>query len=214
VGYKMKLMMGGLVALTTTVLIVAVLLVARLGADDRLGQQEVAFATAASESALQAKGVANDERGFLISGDQDYLDEAVTRIAQTRSALLAAQRSTEDQAQLRLVQAASAGFERWVAALEQEFATYSTDKGAAIRASLGPTRDLRKAYEANLTAAQTLGHVSVTAAQSAVSTVAARATQVLLVCLVVVLIAGIAVSTWIIRFVATPLQNLAALLMG
>jgi methyl-accepting chemotaxis protein len=215
VGHKLKFALGGLVTLVAIALILAVVLVARLGRDEtRLNRIDIAFASAADRAALQAKGVANDERGFLMSGDHTYLDEAARRITAAKSAFDQAVQTAAGTDQREAITRASTGFGQWVDALQQEFAAYDRDKAAAISASLGGTRDLRKNYEAELNQAQNLAQTSVSAAASNVSITASRSVAILLACLALVLFVGLLVSTWVIRFIAIPLHTLANLLVG
>jgi methyl-accepting chemotaxis protein len=73
-------------------------------------------------AALAAKGVANDERGFLLSGDPRFINEADRRINTARGWLTAALAADSSAGQRRAITAAHAGFERWVAAIRKEFA--------------------------------------------------------------------------------------------
>jgi methyl-accepting chemotaxis protein len=209
------LAMGGLIGLMTLIVLLAVVLITRLASvETRVNQKDVAFTNATSAAALNAKGVANDERGFLISGDQSYLDEASTRIPQVRAALITAQLRATDDRQRQVVRTASVGFDRWVTSLQQEFATYATDPATAINASLGPTRELRKDYEANLAQAQALGQTAIRDGDASVTEAASRSTRVLLGCLVLVLVVGVGVSTWMIKLIALPLHRLVTYLSG
>jgi methyl-accepting chemotaxis protein len=215
VGRKLRLALGGLLALVLAVLLLAVALVAHLGHDEnQLNQGDVAFASATATAALQAKGVANDERGYLISGDGRYVAEATQRIAAARTAFEEASQSAGSTAQQEVVRRARAGFDQWVAAVQTEFTTYPTDHQAAIDASLGSTRDLRKTYEHDLGTAQELGQSSISAAASNVSLTASWSMRILIACLAVVLLAGVLVSTWVVRYIAQPLHSLADLLVG
>jgi methyl-accepting chemotaxis protein len=215
VGRRLRLALGGLVALMVLVILLAVVMVARLGHDEnRLNQSDVVFTTATAAAALQAKGVANDERGFLISGDRHYVDEATDRMASARAAFAAARQTASTTAQQDAVRRAESGFEAWVVAVRAEFSTYAADRDAAVSASLGTTRELRKAYEHDLAVAQQLGQSSISAGASDVSVTASWSMRILLACLAVVLVAGLVVSTWVIRFIAQPLHSLAALLVG
>jgi methyl-accepting chemotaxis protein len=214
-GHKLMLAMGGLMSLMTVVILLAILLVARLGAAQmRLNEQDVPFAGAASAAALQAKGVANDERGFLISGDRRYLAEAETRIALARSDFAAARRSATRSEEQRVMEEASAGFDHWVAALRQEFTTYAHDPDAAVTASLGPTRELRKNYEASLAHARSLAQASINRDDSSVAATASHSMRVLLGCLAAVLAIGLLVSRWIIQLIALPVHRLLSLMSG
>lgn len=214
-GYKLRLAMGGLIFLMVAVVLLAVVLVNRLGQDEStLNQTRVAFASATATAALEAKGIANDERGFLISADQSYLVEVARRTTLAQSAFDHATQTATGDAQRQATRNAQAGFARWLDALQQEFATFRTDRTAAVAASLSTTRELRKAYEAQLATAQQLGSLSVSSGASHVSVAASWSMRILLACLVVVLLAGLVVSTWVIRSVARPLYSLAALLAG
>src|SRR6476660_4864279 len=95
----------------------------------RIADRELSYGEAVDAAALQAKGVANDERGFLLSGDAKFLVEAERRIDSARIAF---------------------GTAREVAGYK------SGNRRVAIDASLGQSRTLRKAYEGSLTEAQEL----------------------------------------------------------
>jgi hypothetical protein len=56
-----------------------------------------------------AKAVANDQRGFLLSGDPRYFEEANRRIAAARAAFATADRLADPGAQRQAVRAAAAG---------------------------------------------------------------------------------------------------------
>jgi methyl-accepting chemotaxis protein len=213
-GHKLMLAMGGLIGLMTLIVLLAVTLITRLAAETQVNQEGVAFTSATSAAALSAKAIANDERGFLISGDQSYRDEAFARIPQVRSALQAAQHRATNDHQREVVRTATVGFDRWVTSLHQEFATYPTDPAAAITASLSDTRELRKDYEANLAHAQALGQTAISNGDASVSRAASRSTRVLLGCLLLVLVVGVGVTTWIIRLIALPLHRLLTYLSG
>jgi methyl-accepting chemotaxis protein len=201
--------------LVVLVLLLAVLLLAQLGKEaTRLNGTDVAFTSAIDNAALEAKGVANDERGYLMSGDRRYLDEATAGIATAQSAFDRAVRGATGPQQLLIARNAAAGFDRWLDALQQEFATYESNKAAAQTASLGPTRELRKGYEAELTKAQQLGQTSVSRAASNVTVTTSRSIGILFGCLLVVLVTGLLISLWVIRLIAQPLISLAALLTG
>jgi methyl-accepting chemotaxis protein len=109
-----------------------------------ISEQTSPYATALSAAAVDMKAMANDERGFLMSGDADFRDEinerAVTIRAELKQAKAAS--SADDGA---AVDAVSSKFELWTKALDGEFALYGRDRTAAIELALGKNRDLRKA---------------------------------------------------------------------
>lgn len=197
VGQKLQLAMGGLIGLVALVVLLALLMVAELGHDaTRLSGTDVAFTSAIDNAALQAKGVANDERGYLMSGDRRYMDGAAAGIVTAQTAFDRAVRTATGLQQIQVARNAEAGFEQWLDALEQEFVTYQSNKAAAQSASLGPTRVLRKAYEAELTKAQQLGQTSVSKAASDVTVTTTRSIGILVGCLLAVLVGGLLISVW------------------
>src|SRR5207244_1663595 len=108
--------------------------------------------------ALAAKGVANDERGFLLSGGRaTYREEADRRIAEAQAAFGGAAGAAATDEQRRAAIAAEAGFERWVATVREVFAGYASARQAATAKAVGRDRAVRKRYEAMLARAQSLG---------------------------------------------------------
>ena len=102
---------------------------------------------------LTAKAAANDERGFLLAGDQEFADSIAEReatldvdfddasnLASTVSEREAVAQSREDVA-------------AWIAVVNQVVKRRAADSQAATELSLGKGRDLRKTYEATLGAA-------------------------------------------------------------
>lgn len=64
---------GGLLGLVAAAVLVAVLLIVGLRNDaTALASRQVAYANAVDTAALNAKGIANDERGFLMSGRAEF----------------------------------------------------------------------------------------------------------------------------------------------
>lgn len=212
-GYKVMLAVGGLVGLLTVTILLAVTLMARLAAQEmRLNDREIPFANSIDPAALQAKGVANDERGFLMTGDRRYLGEADARIAHARAFFATAAQVANDSQERRTVSVASDSFEAWVIRLQEEFAAYPHNHAASVTASLGSTRQIRKDYETNLAQAQTLAQRSIATGDSAIAGSASNSTRILLGCLAVVLLSGFLVGWWLVRLVALPLQRLLSLL--
>jgi CHASE3 domain sensor protein len=198
--------------MTMTVLL-AVILVTRLGTDEtRINDQNVPFATSVDAAALAAKGMANDERGYLISGDRRYLGEADARIVQARRAFAAAAQAASTEDERRTVSQASDSFETWVVRLQDEFATFGKDRVAAVKSSLGETRELRKTYEIDLSTAQTLAASSLADGNASIVGSASASRNLLLGCLLAVLAAGLVIGWWMVRLVALPVQRLLTII--
>jgi hypothetical protein len=105
------------------------------------------------------------------------------------------------------------GIRRLGASLEDEFATYNTGHHkAAIAASLGPERKMRKAYEQSLATAQVAGQRSMHAASSSASVTSSHSLIILTVTLVAALVLGSAIVYWPFHTIAIPMFNLATLL--
>ena len=198
---KVAVAIYALLALLTVSVLVAVVMIVGVKKDStQLVDQQVEYATAIGEAALHAKGMANDERGFLISGGQQvFLDQRVERTRKARAAFDVALGRATGAAERDAVTRARAGFERWAAALEVEFARYRAgDKSGAVDASLGRTRTLRKAYESSLAEASARAEVGIEAARNSVTTTSSRSVTILLVYLVVALAVGFGIALWIV----------------
>lgn len=206
--------LGGLLGLVAAAVLVAVLLIVGLRNDaTELAGRQVEYASAVDTAALSAKGIANDERGFLMSGRVEFLQQIEDRTAAARSAFDAAALQASDGPQRRAVDEARAGFERWMDALSAELATFQRgNHQAAVRASLGSTRALRKNYEASLARAGALGHRAIEAATSSMWASSSRSVAILLVYLLVALVAGLGVMLWIVRTILRPAHTLLRLL--
>lgn len=213
-GFQVLLGVGGLLALLAASMLVAIFLVVGLKHDEtRLDDRDVPYASAAATAALNAKGIANDQRGFLLTGDPKFIDEADRRISDARAAFAAAANEAADPTQLVAVNQAHAGFERWVQAVHGEFAAFqSGDRRGAITASLGPDRALRKTYEQSLARAQALAASSIQSARSSVAAASSRSVTILVACLLVALAIGVGVAFWLVRSIAMPVARLVAIL--
>jgi methyl-accepting chemotaxis protein len=106
-------------------MLVAIVLVVALKADERHGDDRgVPYASAVATASLNAKGVVNDQRGYLLTGDPTFIHEADGRISTARAAFGAAIDAAADPAQRRAVDDARSGFERWVQTMRGEVATF------------------------------------------------------------------------------------------
>lgn len=197
---------GALLALLAVAVGVAVILIVSLEDDAKeLSQQHVLYAAAIHEAALSAKGMANDQRGYLLSGRPVYLDELRERTEEARAAFAEAASNAVGSDQVDAVEESRAGFERWLQALNADIAAFQAgEQEQAIDASLGSTRELRKTYEQALADAYSLGVRSIDSATSSISSSASRSVTILLVYLAVALIVGVAVAVWVVRTVLKP----------
>lgn len=195
---------GTLIALLAVAVTIAVLLMLNLpSGNGESAEQRIRYSTAIDAAALHAKGIANDERGFLMSGDTEFLTEMEVRTDLARAAFSEALDAATGP-QTTAVQGAWDGFEQWLAALDEQVATYERgDRDAAVEASLGRTRDLRKAYETALAHAQLL--ISTDDADGGSSgLVYSVFAAMLLGVLIVAIGVGAAVSVWLVRTLLTP----------
>jgi hypothetical protein len=148
-GFQAWLGVGSLLGLLAASMLIAIVVVVSLKADERhLNDRDVPYASAVAVAALNAKGIANDQRGYLLTGDAWFIHEADRRISDARAAFAAAATAAVDPAQRQAVNDAHAGFERWVQAMRGEFATFpgrgssKRDRGVARRGS-GAAQGLR-----------------------------------------------------------------------
>ncbi len=202
---------GSLLALLAVAVGLAVVLIVSLE-DDATdeAQRHVLYAAAIHEAALSAKGIANDQRGFLLSGNPEYLGEIRTRTDAARAAFTSAATYASGAAQLEAVRESRAGFERWLRVLQGDIRAYRNgSKEQAIQASLGSTRQLRKTYEESLRVTYRLGVSSIESATSSLSSSASRSVTILLAYLGFALVLGVAVALWVVRAILRPAFTLS-----
>ncbi len=213
-GFQVWAGVGVLLALLAGISLLAIFLVNGLKGDQtRLNDQDVPYASAVATAALNAKGAANDQRGFLMTGDRGFVAEADRRIGEARSAFATAATAAVSAEQRRAVGQARAGFEGWVQVVQREIATFQAgDHTGPIRASLGPDRQLRKLYEQSLANAQALGSRSIRSTDSSVSAALSRSVRTLLGGLAIALAVGLGVAFWLVHSIAMPVYRLVALL--
>jgi hypothetical protein len=213
-GFQVWLGVGGLLALLAASVLVAVFLILGLRHhESHLNDRAVPYARAVAAAALNAKSVVNDERGFLMTGDQKFIDEADRRVRSAGAWFAAAEAAASGPAQRRAVTDARTGFRRWVAAVHREFATFqSGNRRGPISASLGPDRALRKGYEGALGRAQALGEGAIRSADVSVASASSRSITILLVCLLVALAIGVGIAFWLVRSIAAPVARLVSIL--
>jgi methyl-accepting chemotaxis protein len=212
-GLQVWLGVGALCALMATSVLVGVFLIVGLKRhESHLNDRVVPYARAVASAALNAKGVANDERGYLMTGDQKFVDEAESRIRDARAWFAASVAAASSDAQRRAATEASTGFQRWVTTVRGEFAaSQTTGRRGSITASVGPDRALRKRYEAALARAQALGDGAIRSGDQSVEAASSRSITILLVCLLVALTIGVGIAYWLVRSIAVPVARLVAI---
>jgi methyl-accepting chemotaxis protein len=200
---------GTLVALLVVAILIAIFLIIRVGDDATdLGEDPVQYSSAINEAAVHAKGIANDERGYLLSGEEQFLAEMEMRSVLAREAFADAAKAADD-AQYPAVSEAYDGFERWLLAVKDDIAAFQAgDREAATESSLGATRELRKMYEAAIARAQSLADDAIESAASSVSTSSISSIAILVTYLVVAVAIGVAITIWIVRVIVRPAQSL------
>lgn len=98
-------------------------------------------------AALTAKAIANDERGFLITGDPEFPEEMKERTKKLQATVNSMTSDAPDEASRQKSEQLGQALAAWSASLEKEIELYSSDKDAAIKMSIEETRPLRKEYE-------------------------------------------------------------------
>ena len=209
---KVLAAVASLVVLLVVSVAIAIALVVSLGNNASQAERQARFTDAVKAAALHAKGLANDERGLLISGSSEFLVQMEGRIELARSAFQAAEQSASPD-QRSTVAEAREGFERWLEAIEVEIALFEAgDEEAAIAHSLDEARALRKAYEGWLSDATTLGVNAFQDATAAVAGSAVASVLILVAYLLVAVVVGAVVALWIVRTVLRPSYALVRLL--
>ncbi|MGY1750037.1 methyl-accepting chemotaxis protein [Modestobacter sp. SYSU DS0511] len=190
----------GLAALTAA--LVGVLAITRLGdlrdARDAELRTSLPYMHALGDIGLTAKATANDERGYLLTGDEEFRAEVDERLEKIDGLFADARATAATADELALVAQLQDGVDAWSASIEAEFALLATDRDAAVALAMGETRDLRKTYEEVLAAAQEEAEAVLTegagygeVVSSATRTlVVVCAVGVLLACLVGLVVAG------------------------
>lgn len=209
---KVLAAVAGLVMLLVIAIALAIVFIVALGNGANTAERHARYSAAIDAAALHAKGLANDERGFLISGNQEFLTQMDVRAELARAAFAAAAEAADASQRLTVAEARE-GFERWLDTLDTELATYQAGgTAAAIETSLGPSRTLRKAYEGWLADAKALGVDAFQDATASVSSASSFSVMVLLGYLVLAVAVAIVIALWVVRTVLQPAYTLVRLL--
>ncbi|MFI5908242.1 methyl-accepting chemotaxis protein [Dactylosporangium sp. NPDC051541] len=173
----------------------------------RTSDRAVPYLTRLSDAALAAKSAANDERGFLLSGDPKFSTEAKGRRTAEQAGLDTARRNASTAAEHTAIDAIAGGLDRFNTALDQEFVLFGSDRAAAVAASNGANRDLRKVYEQSFADAVALAKADVAGAAAASDRAASRAQTTFLLLIAGVLVCGIAIAAGLSRLITQPLNR-------
>jgi CHASE3 domain sensor protein len=173
-----------------------------------LTDRELDYAAAIGDIALVSKTLANDERGYLISGSPEFREQFDGRLAQAHEAYERAF-ANADRDQWIAVDRAQKSFERWLEATRRNMTLFAEgDRDAAIEASLEETRLLRKEYESRLAGTQSLAAFAVDTARQEVSGSVTRAVAILIAYLLLAIFVGGLVTAWIVRTVLHPAREM------
>jgi methyl-accepting chemotaxis protein len=210
-GFQVVVGIGGLVVLLAIAVVIGVFLVRGLGSGAAdLTDRQVEYARSTDAAALLAKAMANDERGFLLSGGKDeFRRNFERRLGLARNAFASASRSAEDVDQRHAVREARDGFEQWVQAARAEMVAFKAgNREAAVTSALGPTRDLRYTYEASLRRAQALGASAIESRSDSVSSASSQSIAILLAYLLAALVVAAVIAIWLVRTILRPVYAL------
>jgi methyl-accepting chemotaxis protein len=206
---KVALVALSLVALVAVGIGIAVAVVAVVGSGADAVERHARYSAAVDAAALHAKGMANNERGFLIDGSESFVGEMEGRAELVRASFSSALESATDEQRSTLLEAREA-FERWLDQVEQELALYrSGDEEGAIEMSLGPSRTARWTYEGWLADANSLGVAGFSDATAAVDRASTFSVILLLGYLALAAAIAAALTLWIVRTVLRPSMDLA-----
>jgi methyl-accepting chemotaxis protein len=172
---------------------------------------KVPYLTELNSVALTAKAAANDERGFLLTGDRSFRDGVAGRRDAVNAMLAEAAAHADAASERATVQQIKAALDAWFAAVATEFTTYGTDRPAAVAAALGATGDLRKAYEGLLTAEIARADAEILSGRGFDDSV--RDTQLRIAVLFgLALLVALALAWYVGRIISRPLRQVSAVL--
>ncbi|SET70338.1 HAMP domain-containing protein, partial [Geodermatophilus poikilotrophus] len=155
------------------------------------------YVNALHDVGLTAKATANDERGYLLSGDPEFLTEIEERLGKVEGHLADARSAADTADETAFVDRLETEVGAWSASLQAEFDLYATDRGAAVAMAFDQTRSLRKVYEETLDTGIEAADAALMEGASYADTVSAAVWRTVVVCAVGVLLAlglGLAVA--------------------
>ncbi|MGY2083428.1 methyl-accepting chemotaxis protein [Blastococcus sp. SYSU DS0539] len=146
------------------------------------------YLNALHDIGLSAKAIANDERGYLLTGDVEFLSGIDERLAKVDDHLAEARAAaTGDQG--GYLDELEAGLDAWSAGLQAEFDLFARDRAAAIAVAFDETRELRKVYEEDLAVGLEEANAALLAGASYEETVSTAVRWTVVLCTVGVLLA-------------------------
>ncbi|GIE78430.1 methyl-accepting chemotaxis protein [Actinoplanes philippinensis] len=162
-----------------------------------------------NDAALSLKAAANDERGYLLKGDEKFATESLGRQEKVDASFTAARQLSGGQgAEVDEIKAAS---DKWFAAVKDEFQLYRTDPAAAVTLALGANRDLRKAYEGLLTEEITAANQAMVAGRGFDHTMT-RTRTLVIVALSTALLLCVGCALVVSRLIIVPLRRVSGVL--
>jgi methyl-accepting chemotaxis protein len=173
---------------------------------NQTSRRAIPYLTGLSDAALAAKSAANDERGYLLSGDPKFRDEAVGRRTAERAGLTQARSAALNTAQVQAVDQTDRHLQAFNDSLDKEFALVATDRAEAEKLALGANRDLRKAYEQAFSTAMQAAKAGTDQIAAAADRKASSLRGQLLVLLGLTVLLGVGAAWWLGRTVRRPLN--------
>ena len=208
VSYRIKLIGGFVVVLVLTSLGVLTatsqIRTLQQTRDTEVGQL-AAYVSDIGQAALAAKAMANDERGFLLTGEQKFATEALGRLDVIGKSLTAA-REHGGATRLAQVEAIESGIAAWTVVVKAEFAQNATDHDKAVTTAMSTSRDARKAYEALLAQTQKAAQTELLQGTAFAATARRAATLLWSLLALTLIVAGVLASL-VIRATTRPLQS-------
>ncbi|MCO5307872.1 MAG: methyl-accepting chemotaxis protein [Austwickia sp.] len=113
-------------------------------------QRAMTYVVELENASVNAKAIANDERGFLLTGDTSFVDEVKARRAKVYAALDKAVALVNDDGERAQIEQARTQLLGWDKALDAEFVQFAADRAGATTVALSTNRELRKGYETTL----------------------------------------------------------------
>ncbi|WP_036336900.1 CHASE3 domain-containing protein, partial [Modestobacter caceresii] len=147
------------------------------------------YINALDDIAVTAKATANDERGYLLTGEESFREEVAERLDKINGLVATADETAATADERAFVVELESGLGAWAASIDSEFALLDTDREAAIALAMGTTRELRKAYEEVLDAGREEAEAELTTGAGYEEVVSAATRTTIVVCAVGVLLA-------------------------
>jgi methyl-accepting chemotaxis protein len=202
---------AGLIALIAISSSLGLVLLHKLSTNEsKLAKKAQPYLADLSGAAVAAKAAANDERGYLMTGDPKFLQEiAVKRDPKVYGPLTDAKGIyPAGSPQTTAVDAVYGGYKAWAVARDAELKQYKSDKSGAIELALGANRDLRKAYEASIDDAVATADAAVASSDSSFNSTSSTASWVLFGFFACAVLVGVAFAIRLSKSVSGRLSRL------